>query len=205
MPTASIKPMKPWFQTIEDVGSSLNWREFFGNDQPVELDIGCGRGLFLFNAALTTPYINFVGMEIDYREGRRTATRLMKQNLPNARVIGGDCRTLLSRLITTGSVQAAHVYFPDPWWKTRQDSAATGSGSSLDGRGRLLRNGTGSDGSSPRFRQMPDSCGTGSRQRYGLPHQLRTQETKAGVADLSRTVAATLKSRPETSQQNLCR
>ena len=119
MPTASIKPMKPWFQTIEDVGSSLNWREFFGNDQPVELDIGCGRGLFLFNAALTTPHINFVGMEIDYREGRRTATRLMKQNLPNARVIGGDCRTLLSRLITTGSVQAAHVYFPDPWWKNR--------------------------------------------------------------------------------------
>ena len=52
MRTASIKPMKPWFQTIEDVGSSLNWSEFFGNDQPVELDIGCGRGLFLFNAAL---------------------------------------------------------------------------------------------------------------------------------------------------------
>ncbi len=119
MPTASIKPIKPWFQTIEDVGSSLEWCEFFGNDQPVELDIGCGRGLFLFNAALTTPQANFVGLEIDYREGRRTATRLMKQDLPNARVIGGDCRTLLTEMITPGSVQAAHVYFPDPWWKKR--------------------------------------------------------------------------------------
>jgi len=119
MPTAPIKPMKPWFQTIEDVSSSLNWPEFFGNDQPVELDIGCGRGLFLFNAALTTPHINFVGLEIDYREGRRTATRLMKQDLPNARVIGGDCRILLTEMIMPGSVHAAHVYFPDPWWKKR--------------------------------------------------------------------------------------
>ena len=78
MPIASIKPIKPWFQTIDDIGPSLSCSEFFGNDQPVELDIGCGRGLFLFNAAVTTPHTNFVGLEIDYREGRRTATRLMK-------------------------------------------------------------------------------------------------------------------------------
>ena len=165
--------MKPWFQTIEDVGSSLNWCEFFGNSQPVELDIGCGRGLFLFNAALTTPHINFAGLEIDFREGRRTATRLMKQDLPNARVIGGDCRTLLTEMIMPGSVHGVHVYFPDPWWKKRHHKRRLfndeftlmlarilrpgGHGPSLDGRGRLLRNGTGADGSSPRFHQMPDA------------------------------------------------
>ena len=119
MQTTPIKPLKPWFQTIEDVGSSLNWCEFFGNDKQVELDIGCGRGLFLFNAAMLTSQTNFLGLEIDYREGRRTATRLMKQDLPNARVIGGDCRTLLTKMVEPGSVHAAHVYFPDPWWKKR--------------------------------------------------------------------------------------
>ena len=90
MHAAPIKPLKPWFQTIGDVGTSLKWSEFFQNENPVELDIGCGRGLFLFNAAVETPQTNFLGLEIDFREGRRTATRLMKQNLPNARVIGGD-------------------------------------------------------------------------------------------------------------------
>ncbi len=119
MQSAPIVPLKPWFQTVDDIGKLINWNEFFGNDQPVELDIGCGRGLFLFNASMTTPETNFVGLEIDYREGRRTATRLMKQQLPNARVIGGDGRVVLSEMITPGTVQAAHVYFPDPWWKTR--------------------------------------------------------------------------------------
>lgn len=119
MQTAPIKPLKPWFQTLTDIGPKLDWQEFFGNDLPVELDIGCGRGLFLFNAAVSTPTTNFVGLEIDFREGRRTAMRLLKRDLPNARVIGGDGRIVLSDMITPGTVQAAHVYFPDPWWKKR--------------------------------------------------------------------------------------
>lgn len=119
MQTAPIKPLKPWFQTVEDVAPRLEWSAFFGNPNPVELDIGCGRGLFLFNAAVSTPDTNFLGLEIDYREGRRTATRLMKRDLPNARVVGGDAKKVLSEMVSPHSVQAAHVYFPDPWWKKR--------------------------------------------------------------------------------------
>lgn len=119
MQTAPIKPLKPWFQVIDDVGDHIDWGQFFGNDNPVELDIGCGRGLFLFNAATANPDINYLGLEIDYREGRRAATRLLKREMPNARVIGGDCNIVLTRLIDKHSVQAAHVYYPDPWWKKR--------------------------------------------------------------------------------------
>ncbi|MBL8816344.1 MAG: tRNA (guanosine(46)-N7)-methyltransferase TrmB [Planctomyces sp.] len=119
MQTAPIKPIKPWFQTIEDIGPHIDWSTYFGQQAPVELDIGCGRGLFLFNAAVMNPQTNFLGIEIDYREGRRTATRLMKRDLPNGRVIGGDCRVILRDMITPHSVSAAHVYFPDPWWKKR--------------------------------------------------------------------------------------
>jgi tRNA (guanine-N7-)-methyltransferase len=119
MQTSPVKPLKPWFQTIEDVGGSLNWSEFFGNEKPVQLDIGCGRGLFTVTASKCHPESNFLGIEIDYREGRRGAARLLKREQPNARIIGGDCKLVLAKMIEPGTVAAAHVYFPDPWWKKR--------------------------------------------------------------------------------------
>lgn len=119
MQTAPIKSLKPYFQVIEDAGDHIDWSAFFGNDNPVELDIGCGRGLFTYTAASKNPDTNYLGLEIDYREGRRAATRLLKREMSNARIIGGDCNIILTKLIDKHSVQAAHVYFPDPWWKSR--------------------------------------------------------------------------------------
>ncbi|MCA9029833.1 MAG: tRNA (guanosine(46)-N7)-methyltransferase TrmB [Planctomycetaceae bacterium] len=115
--------LKPYFLVLEDIdqeyGGKLDWPVFFGNDHEVELDVGCGRGLFLFRASETRPGTNFLGMEIDYREGRRSARRLQKQERQNARVLGGDANVALDRMIEPHSVSAIHVYFPDPWWKKR--------------------------------------------------------------------------------------
>ena len=119
MRPAPIKDLMPWFLTLEDLGDAIDWSEFFGNSQPVELDVGCGRGLFLFNSAVAHPQKNYCGLEIDYREGRRTARRLKKRDLANARVLGGDARLALEKLIPHNSVSAFHVYFPDPWWKRK--------------------------------------------------------------------------------------
>jgi tRNA (guanine-N7-)-methyltransferase len=111
--------LKPFFLTLPDLAGPLEWKEFFGNDNRVELDIGCGRGLFLFNASTTQPETNYLGIELDYKEGRRGARRLLKRSQPNARVLGGDARVALGKLIPRASVSAVHVYFPDPWWKRK--------------------------------------------------------------------------------------
>ena len=111
--------LKPYFLTFDDLNGPLEWESFFGNDHPVELDIGCGRGLFLLNASLAHPEINFLGLEVDYTTGRYSARKLMKRSLPNARVLGGDCRIAMESLLPPDSVSAAHVYFPDPWWKRK--------------------------------------------------------------------------------------
>ena len=111
--------LKPWFLTLNDLGGHLDWNDLFGNDQPVELDVGCGRGLFLVNAAVACPRRNYCGIEIDYREGRRTARRLKKREMANARVLGGDARLALQKLVPADSLDAVHVYFPDPWWKRK--------------------------------------------------------------------------------------
>ncbi|MEZ6065784.1 MAG: tRNA (guanosine(46)-N7)-methyltransferase TrmB [Planctomycetaceae bacterium] len=113
----------PWFLTLDDVrqefGGKLDWDSFFPRPAPVRLDIGSGRGLFLTNAAIAKPEFNWLGIEIDFKEGRRAATRLFKRKLPNARVLGGDAKVPLTEMIAPRSVDEVHVYFPDPWWKKR--------------------------------------------------------------------------------------
>ena len=122
--------LRPWFRTVDDVISdgpkagdgNVDWPAFFGHEdgsRPVELDVGCGRGLFLFNASTSRPETDWLGLEIDYTEGRRTARRLVKREQPNARVVGGDARSFLDKCVRPASVDRVHVYYPDPWWKRR--------------------------------------------------------------------------------------
>jgi tRNA (guanine-N7-)-methyltransferase len=122
MQTAIPTDLKPYFVTIADVEAEygvLDWPAFFGNDNPVELDLGCGRGLHLVNAGLANPDINYLGIEIEFGKGRRGASRLKKREMTNARVLGGNVFIALTKLIRPHSVDAIHVYFPDPWWKRR--------------------------------------------------------------------------------------
>lgn len=110
----------PWLRRSHDMpAEELDWREFFGNDFPVELDIGCGRGLFTWHASEANREINYLGIELEFKSARRAAAKLFKREIPNARIISGDARDILAKLIVPGSVQAAHVYFPDPWWKKK--------------------------------------------------------------------------------------
>lgn len=114
----------PYFRTLADVSAAdgpagFTWSEFFAVPQPIELDIGSGRGMFLFNATVNHPDTNFLGIEIDYKEGRRAARRLQKRELANGRVLGGDAKEFLKTRVPAQSVHRAHVYFPDPWWKRK--------------------------------------------------------------------------------------
>ncbi len=115
--------LKPYFLTLEDVdreyGGALRWREFFGNDNRVEIDVGSGRGLFLVTAGLAHPETNYLGIELDYREGRRAARRLQKREMANVRVLGANVHEVFENYIQPHSVDAIHVYFPDPWWKRK--------------------------------------------------------------------------------------
>ena len=111
--------LKPYFLALDELDGPVDWPTVFANANPVEIDVGSGRGLFLVNAGLACPDINYLGIELDFREGRRAARRIKKRQMSNVRVLGGDVRILFDRCIQPHSVSALHVYFPDPWWKRR--------------------------------------------------------------------------------------
>jgi tRNA (guanine-N7-)-methyltransferase len=95
------------------------WPDLFGNDHPVELEIGSGKGLFLANAATSNPDHNFFGIEMARKYARKAADRVAKLGLGNVRVLPGDALLFMAKYVPPKSLRAVHVYFPDPWWKAR--------------------------------------------------------------------------------------
>jgi tRNA (guanine-N7-)-methyltransferase len=99
--------------------SLLNWSSLFGNANPVEIEVGTGKGLFLLNAATARPNTNFLGIEIVKKYQLYAATRYAIRNMPNVKTACADAKLVLRDFVPPGSVAAVHVYFPDPWWKKR--------------------------------------------------------------------------------------
>ncbi len=97
----------------------VSWPAMFGNDNPVELEIGSGKGLFLANAGRLRPHHNFLGIEIAKKYARRGAERVAKLKLPNVRMIATDAREFMTKFVPATTLTAVHVYFPDPWWKAK--------------------------------------------------------------------------------------
>jgi len=104
-------------QAIED--APIDWTALFGNDRPIELEIGSGKGLFLVNSATANPAHNFLGVELSRKYARLCAERLSQREISNAKVWHGDARLVLTRHVPDLSLRVVHVYFPDPWWKKR--------------------------------------------------------------------------------------
>src|SRR5262249_3001440 len=100
-------------------GAGELWRAVFGNATPVEIEIGPGRGDVLLAFAEARPDTNFFGIEHAAGLAASIAKRAAAAGLRNLRVVSGDARCILAELVPPGSVAAVHVYFPDPWPKTR--------------------------------------------------------------------------------------
>jgi tRNA (guanine-N7-)-methyltransferase len=114
-----LDALAPFLLPLHDPPAPFDWPAVFGNDHPVELEVGFGKGLFLLTAAMNQPEVNFVGVEIVRKYQLFTATRMAKRSLSNVRLVWGDARLLLRDYVPAGSLRAVHVYFPDPWWKKR--------------------------------------------------------------------------------------
>jgi len=98
---------------------AIDWRQLFGNDNPLEIEVGMGKGLFLLNSALARPGVNFFGIEIVRKYQLFATTRFAIRGMSNVKTVCADARWVFRRFVPPASVAAVHVYFPDPWWKAR--------------------------------------------------------------------------------------
>jgi tRNA (guanine-N7-)-methyltransferase len=83
-----------------------------------EIEIGCGNGHFLVAYAAGRPETFFIGIDIKAKRCQKAREKAEKRGLSNVSVLQGPAEAFL-RDIPPGSIDAFHIYFPDPWPKSR--------------------------------------------------------------------------------------
>lgn len=91
------------------------WSDFFGNKNPLHLELGMGRGDFIINMAKTYPKINFIGLEINDSQMVKAVQRLRNVDLPNLRLINMDARELDK--VFGKEIDTIYLTFSEPWPK----------------------------------------------------------------------------------------
>ena len=93
-------------------------RTYFEKDQPIQIEIGMGKGRFIMQMAEEHPEINFIGIE-KYSSVLLRAIQKMEQNeLPNLRFIRMDAEDI-TEVFEKGDVDKIFINFSDPWPKDR--------------------------------------------------------------------------------------
>jgi tRNA (guanine-N7-)-methyltransferase len=111
----------PWLRPEERAAPvvPIDWAAMYGNANPVEVEVGFGKGLYLVSAGSAHPQVNYFGVEIVRKYQLYATTRTAVRELHNVRTCCADAKLVLANHIVPGSVSTVHVFFPDPWWKNR--------------------------------------------------------------------------------------
>jgi tRNA (guanine-N7-)-methyltransferase len=107
------------FRTFEQLPCPWDAAAIFGRAAPLVVEVGSGKGLFMRSAAAAEPAMDFLGIEIVEKYAKFSAAGLLKRNLTNGVMVAGDAQRIFQEFLPNDSLDAVHVYFPDPWWKKR--------------------------------------------------------------------------------------
>ncbi|MBQ9605201.1 MAG: tRNA (guanosine(46)-N7)-methyltransferase TrmB [Firmicutes bacterium] len=120
---------KNWFEAEMSSNNAIienpseykgHWSEFFGNSNPIHIEIGCGKGQFLSAMSKAHPDINYIGIE---REPQIIVTALKKSRLAE---VGGNIDFFiadvanLAEVFAPGEISRIYTNFADPWHRKRK-------------------------------------------------------------------------------------
>lgn len=92
---------------------------------PLEVEIGSGKGTFLVQEAARRQEANFLGIEWAGEFYRYAADRVGRHGLTNVRMLCVDATSFLRWRMPSAVVDVVHLYFPDPWPKSRHHKKRT--------------------------------------------------------------------------------
>ena len=95
------------------------WNDFFGNHNPIYLELGTGRGEFIIQMAKKYPEYNFIGLELNESQIATAAKKLERENINNLKLIKDDARNIVS--IFGKEIDTIYLTFSEPWPKKRDE------------------------------------------------------------------------------------
>jgi len=97
----------------------LDFKKIFANDGNVTLEIGFGMGVTTAEIAQANPRKNYLGIEVHRPGIGRLLWEIERRSLSNIRIIEYDAVYAVEKMIPSVSLEAVHIFFPDPWPKKR--------------------------------------------------------------------------------------
>lgn len=116
---ASIPPL-PDDVLTNPRGGWVDPRAWFPHpERRLEIEIGSGKGTFLVQQAGLSPETNYFGMEYAREFFEYAADRIRRAGLTNVRMMGTDAAEFVHWRVPDACADVVHLYFPDPWPKSR--------------------------------------------------------------------------------------
>ncbi|WP_138752684.1 tRNA (guanosine(46)-N7)-methyltransferase TrmB [Paenibacillus sinopodophylli] len=101
------------------------WHEFFGNDQPIYVELGMGKGRFISQMSVRYPHINFIGVDMYDELLRRASDKARiaweqkgESHPPNLALLRANIEGI-ETMFAPGEIERVHLNFSDPWPKAK--------------------------------------------------------------------------------------
>ena len=91
------------------------WKDVFGNNKPICLELGMGRGSFIIEMAKKHPNINYIGLELDINQAASAVNNIKNQKIDNLKMICADATRLLD--FFGKEIDTIYLTFSEPWPK----------------------------------------------------------------------------------------
>jgi len=104
---------------LRELPPALEMDDLLPGSGPWEVELGFGKGRYLLRLAAEHPERRYLGVEVVSKYYRKVRDRGRRRGLSNLVVARGEALYLLSTTLPRAFAQTLHVYFPDPWPKSR--------------------------------------------------------------------------------------
>ena len=115
-----------------------HWNEFFGNANPIEIEVGMGKGKFIMELARNNPQVNYIGIERYSSVLLRGLQKREELDLPNVYFMCVDAKSLPD-IFESGEIGRIYLNFSDPWPKDRHAKRRLTSPDFMEVYGKVLK------------------------------------------------------------------